>query len=188
MTYVGEIAHELPGRIRIKVPAARGDEAFFDRLVEDVASAPNVVEVRANARAGSLTVCGDGANGPVRATLEQAGLFEFRAPPPAVEPKWRGIDPDAVVAIALSGLGVVQLARGQATGAASENFWNAFRTRGHLKNRAAALVLATLGLIQLSRGRYLNSASSLFYYALTARQLMRERAPPARGRPGPSPS
>jgi hypothetical protein len=188
MTYVGEIAHELPRRIRIKVAAAGEDAAFFDRLVEDVASAPHVVEVRANARAGSLTVCGDGANGPVRATLEQAGLFEFHAPPPvrARERERRGIDPDAVLAIALSGLGLVQIVRGRGTGAASENFWNAFRTQGHLRNRGAALALAALGLIQLGRGRYLNSASSLFYYALTARQLMRERAPSGRSRPGRS--
>jgi hypothetical protein len=186
MTYVGEIAHELPGRIRIKIAAARGDTAYFDRLVEDVASTPNVGEVRANARACSLTVCGDGANGPVRALLEQAGLFEFRAPAPARERKRRGIDRDTVLAIVLSGLGLAQLASGRATGAASENFWNAYRSHGHLGNRAAALALTVLGLIQLGRGQYLNSASSLVYYALTARQLARERAAPGPRRLGRS--
>lgn len=175
MTYVGEIAHELPGRIRIKVAAARGDAAFFDRLVEDVASTPNIVEVRANARACSLTVCGDGANGPVRATLEQSGLFDFRSAPRARERRSRSVvDRDAVLAVALSGLGLVQVARGRLTGPASENLWNAYRAHGHLANRAAAVAYAVLGLVQIARSRRLNSASALFFYALTARQLMRE--------------
>jgi hypothetical protein len=176
VTYIGEIAHELPGRIRIKVSGARGDAAFFDRLAEDVASTPNIVEVRANPRAGSLTVCGDAGNGPVRATLEQSGLFELRAPPPAREREQRAIDPNNVLAVVLSGLGLVQLVNGRATGAASENFWNAYRSYGHLGNRAAALALTVLGFIQLARGQYLNSASALFFYALTARQITRERA------------
>lgn len=185
MSYVGEIAHELPGRIRIRVSAARGDAAFFDRLVEDVASTPNIVEVRANARACCLTVCGDGANGPVRATLEQAGLFEFRTLAPAIRPRAAilpDIDINNTLAIVLSGLGLLQLARGQATGGASENFWNAYRAQGHLRNRAATLALTALGVIQLTRGQYLNSASSLFFYALTARQLVRERPPGRRPR------
>ena len=182
MTYVGEIAHELPGRIRIKVPAARGDATLFDRLAEEVASTPNIVQVQVNARAGSLTVCGDAGNGPVRATLEQAGLFEFQAPPTARararEREKRAIDPDNVLAVVLSGLGLAQLASGRVTGAASENFWNAYRSQGHLGNRTAALAFTVLGVIQLARGQYLNSASALFFYALTARQLMRERSPP----------
>lgn len=181
MTYVGEIAHELPGRIRIKVAATRGDAAFFDRLVEDVASTPNIVEVRANARACSLTVCGEAGNGPVRAALEQSGLFDFRAPPRAPERKPRSVvDPNAALAVALSGLGLVQVARGRLTGPASENLWNAYRAHGHLANRAAAAAYTMLGLFQIARSRRLNSASALFFYALTARQLMREKPGPSR--------
>jgi hypothetical protein len=175
MTYVGEIAHELPGRIRIRVPAARGDAAAFARLVEDVASAPDVVEVQGSARTGSLTVYGGRGNGRVRAALERAGLFEFETPPPRRARRPLEISPDTVLAVALSGLGLAQLVNGRATGPASENFWNAFRSQTHLGNRAAAIGFTVLGLAQLARGRYLNSASSLLFYALTARQLTRER-------------
>ena len=137
--------------------------------------------MRANAQARSLTVCGDAANGPVRATLELSGLFEFRAPPPVRERERRGVvDPNTVVAVALSGLGLMQLAKGRPTGPATENFWNAYRSHGHLANRAAAAVYTVLGLVQLARGRPLNSASALFFYALTARQMTRERRGPFR--------
>lgn len=176
MTYFGEIAHELPGRIRIRVAAERGDAAFFDRLVEDVASTPNIVEVRANAHARSLTVCGDGGNGPVRATLERAGLFEFRAPSPQAAINL-DIDLNNALAIVLSGLGLVQLAKGRVTSGASGDFWHAYRAQVGLRNPAVAFTFAALGLIQLARGRYLDSASSLFFHALSARHLARGRAP-----------
>jgi Heavy metal associated domain 2 len=178
MTYVGEIAHELPGRIRIRVPAVRGDAALFDRLAENVASTPNIVEVRANARTGSLTIYGDAGEAPVRATLERAGLFDFRRPAPA-RARWAEIDPNNVLAVVLSGLGLAQLAKGRVTGAASENFWHAYRAQAGLGNRAAAVAFTVLGLVQFARGQYLNTAASLFFYAMTARQIARERASPS---------
>jgi hypothetical protein len=192
MAYVGYIAHQLPGRIRIRVEGDRGDRAFFDRLVADISGAPSVTGVRANPRASSVAVSFDPRKGDIRTALEASKLFEFRerAPAPAraePRPPAKPLDRDEALAVGLTGLGVVQLANGKAVGPASENLWNAYRARTHLANNGAALALTLVGLFQILRGDYLNSASALFFYALTARQLAKERRAAA-GRERPKPA
>lgn len=180
MTYVGQIAHQLPDRVRIRVHAKRGDKAFFDRLVSELSAAPSVTGVRANPEASSVAISFDPRKGDIRTALEAAGLFEFREAAPArLQTKERTparpLDHDEMLAVGLSGLGAIQLANGEAVGAASESFWNAYRARTHLGNNSATLALTVLGVVQVMRGQYLNSASALFFYALTAWQLAKER-------------
>jgi hypothetical protein len=50
------IAHECTGRIRLKVPARRGDAGFFQSLAARVASTAGVVGVEANAATGSILI------------------------------------------------------------------------------------------------------------------------------------
>lgn len=51
-----EVAHHVPGRIRLRIPRLAHDAAFTDRVIAEVASVPSVTAVRANRRTQSLVV------------------------------------------------------------------------------------------------------------------------------------
>ncbi len=50
----GYIAHQSPGRLRIKFPAQKGDEGFFGNLGRMLLSGPGVQKVEANPLTGSV--------------------------------------------------------------------------------------------------------------------------------------
>lgn len=178
MTYTGHIEHELPSRIRIKIEAEHADEDFLAGLVKDLSAVPDILEVRANPRANSVTVRSDPKKGPIRTVLKNAGLeVADRSPKKARKPRREEdeFDPHHALALGLSALGLLQVVEGEATGSASESFWNAYRSHTHLNRPLVAIVLTAIGVIQFARGQYLNSASALMFYALTAKHIGHER-------------
>ena len=60
------------------------------------------------------------------------------------------------MAVGLSGLSAFQALRGELTGSASENFWNAYRAHTHLDSPWFAALLVGLGIYQLTNGELLN--------------------------------
>jgi len=54
MAYKTEIVHSCRGRVRMKVPAAKGDEALLEQIRQTVLAVPGVTEVSVNPQTGSV--------------------------------------------------------------------------------------------------------------------------------------
>ena len=175
------IEHELPGRLRLRVPSRRGHRGFFADAGQHIAGMAGVHRVQANPLTGGLLVEHAADTAAVAAFAREHGLFDLRSR--AVAPRTRGVvpagapsvlpHPMSLAALGLAGAGVVQFARGQVLGSASESLWNAYSAQAVLRQPVLAAGLAGLGLVQLARGPVLGSAVSLFLYALNARRLAR---------------
>lgn len=177
------IEHELPGRLRLRIPSRRGNRGYFVGASQRIAGLTGVRRVQANPLTGGLLVEHAVGTAAVADFARGHGLFDVRprATPPARAMVPAGAppalpDPMSVAALGLAGAGVVQLARDQALGSASESLWNAFTAKAVLRQPVLAAGLTGLGLLQLARGPVLGSAVSLFLYALSARRLARGQA------------
>jgi hypothetical protein len=169
------VTHRLPGRTRLRIPAHRGDTAFFARLVEQARALPELRAARANPVTSSLLLEHEGEIEPIARAL---GLDIVAPKPPA--PRTRRpaepVSPFGLAAIGFGAASVVQLARGRIAGdSAVENLWNGLTAFRALGRPGLAAVLAGVGLAQLARGRVLNSALSLAFYAASACALDRGR-------------
>ncbi len=115
------VAHESPGRLRLKVPERRGDAAFFAEVGGRLAEAPGVREVETNARTASLLIRHASSR---QALLDWAGAqglltpaarpFAPRRRRPERAPEWRHLLAGCVALLAL-----VQAFRGQLLGPAA---------------------------------------------------------------------
>ena len=184
------VEHRLPGRVRLRVMARRGDAGFFARTVERLRALPGVRAARANRRTGSILVEHDG--GDLRAIAEAAareGLFQVE-PPARPGVRTAGLapapDPMSLVAASFAVLALVQGGRGQVAGSASESLWNAYGAYAQLRRPGLALGLAALGAYRLIRGPRLSSAAALLYYALSAREQAARRGGADRPSAGPA--
>ena len=164
------LEHQLPGRIRLRIPAKRGDGAFFETAKRGLAGNAAVKEVIANPNTGSLLIRYAGDVDGLATDVAERGIFTVQRPNPiARRPKPAATAaPINAAAVGLSGLGLYQVSRGRALGSASEIFWNAYGAYRVLDNPALALLLCGLGLWQTLRGDWLGPASALFFYALVA--------------------
>lgn len=167
------LEHQLPGRVRLRIPAKRGDCAFFETAKQGLAGNAAVKEVVANPQTGSLLIRYTGDIRGLATEAAERGIFAVqRAGSVARRPKPAATAaPVNTAVVGLSGLGLYQVARGRALGSASEIFWNAYGAYRVLDNPALALLLCGLGLWQTLRGDWLGPASALLFYALVARKL-----------------
>ena len=164
------LEHQLPGRIRLRIPAKRGDGAFFETARQGLAGNAAVKEVIANPHTGSLLIRYTGDMRGLASEAAERGMFTVqRANPIARRPKPAATAaPINAAAVGFSGLGLYQVARGRALGSATEIFWNAYGAYRVLDNPGLALLLCGLGAWQALRGDWLGPASALFFYALVA--------------------
>jgi hypothetical protein len=51
------VAHQIPGRVRLKVPAAKGRPDLLQRIVAAAGSASDIKSVQYNSLTGSLVIC-----------------------------------------------------------------------------------------------------------------------------------
>lgn len=123
MTESAELVHAVPGRVRLRVPGRRGDRAFLERLGESLRP---LGRVRVNPLTGSVLVEGRPSLSwrEVADLGGKAGLVDLR-PAPAAAPEPEGIGLQAAGALALVVLAIVQIARGQVLGPASNLLWYA---------------------------------------------------------------
>lgn len=182
------VEHAIPGRIRLRFPGRRGDTAFFEQIVSHLSQLPAVEEARANPMTGSLVVRHSGpieelAQAAVKMGLIAAGTLEtLKAQHLPIGRGWAGqimAQGQQLPAVALTGLGVLQMARGRIFGPASELFWHT-RELWQRGMPQAALGLALLGLVQLSRANLFGSATSLLVYGLMLQKEMRANRLPRR--------
>ncbi len=73
------VEHSIPGRMRLRVRARRGDAGFFERAA-GLGRVPGVHGVRANAQTGSILIEHAGDEAAVLAAAREQGLFRD-APP-----------------------------------------------------------------------------------------------------------
>jgi Heavy metal associated domain 2 len=163
------LEHAIPGRMRIRIRSRRGDKDFFASLVHSLREVEDVKEVVANPHTGSVLVFHSGEADAVARVVAPEGLSRPRSVGRSII-AGRAAGPLAkntpsIQALTLLIGALVQGARGQVLGSASEQFWHATRAR---EMRAPAMVigLVGLGLVQLMRGRLLAPASSLLMYAM----------------------
>lgn len=176
MTPIATIQHQIPGRLRLRIPARRGDVSFFHHVVQVLSKLPSIAELSAIPLTGSIIIRHSGPAQAITAAATEQGLFEIgpEEPKKAPAPSSRR-QPHAglrgTAATGLSGLALFQVARGRLTGNAAENFWNAYGAQRILGRPEIAAGFVLLGIAQVLRGQLLGSASSLFFYSLITRQL-----------------
>lgn len=80
------IVHQMPGRARLRLHAARGQPAFLQGIQESLARCPHVRRVEINAVTGSILIWHDGELNEVLKFAGDRNLFEVRAEEPAIDP------------------------------------------------------------------------------------------------------
>lgn len=177
-----EIAHLLPGRMRLRIRTHRDDARFFAEIAGRIAGLAGVRAVRANPRTGSLLIEHEGPAAALLRSVTEDGVLEAMPaePPPsarqrAYSRRLGAMPPLSVAAVGLAGLGAYQVARGQILGSASENFWMAFRIYLLMGRPRIAALLVAFGVYRLVKGQALGSAESLFYYAAQANRMAKRQ-------------
>lgn len=162
-----ELVHQIEGRMRLRIAARQGDEAFFAELAQKLASHAAVSEVRYSARTGGVLVLHGGAAAEVLDHLRASGVVTVAASPPSA--------PMTHIASALE-RAEQRLARATHTTATMEGL--------------AFVGFVAGGLYQAYRGKLLPAGLTLFEYAwdVLRRGVVRETAEPAPGGGDPPPS
>jgi len=170
----------MPGRLRLRIPTRRGDVSFFQHVVQALSGHPAVRELAANPLTGGILICHSGSAQAIAGRAAEQGLFEIATEQPrkktraAANPATNtagAAAPLDAAATGLSGLALLQVAKGEITGSAAENLWNAYGAHRILGRPGIAAGFVALGLYQMLSGQLFASASSLFFYSLLARQL-----------------
>lgn len=140
------VAHTSRGRLRLRIPAKRGDAAYFARLVAEFARCPGIVGAEGTARSGSLVLRHTLSLADIGAAAEQLGLFHLATAP--IPPR------QTLLQHAGKGLDSVdrQLLR------ASHGLFDL--------SSAVFLGLVTLAVRQTVRGNILIPSTSLLWYSL----------------------
>ena len=179
MTPTAYIVHQIAGRIRLRVPERRGDSNYFETIRQKLSANPAVQQLRVTPETASILLLHAGSIAPMAAAAAECNLFRIadHDVSPTSEPiplRNSAVKPQSAldaVATGLSGLALVQVARGQAFGSAVENFWNAYGAKRILQRPGLAGLFAAIGIYQLLSGRYLGSATSLLFYSMVTRRL-----------------
>jgi hypothetical protein len=165
----------MPGRFRLRIRSRRGDSSFFREIVGVLSTIPQVEEVAANPLTGAVLILHSGASDPITAAAADSGLLAFeRGGAGSRSNRGSSLRVPSALDSASTGLGalaLLQAARGNITGSATENFWNAYGAKRVLGRADLATGFFVLGLFQLFGGQWLGSASALFFYSLITRQL-----------------
>lgn len=141
------IIHQIPGRMRLRIPAMRGNAGYFSALSDKLENIEGVAKVKVNPTSTSVVV---EYAGEAQALLEQMREFDLdlkiedhagEVPPHSgIQPirliSGRDINPMFMLGTALTVVGLVQTFRGQIVVPSITVFWyalEAFRNAG--KNR-----------------------------------------------------
>jgi hypothetical protein len=174
MIPVASIEHQLPGRVRLRVPSKRGDVHFFENVVRGLSKHPALREVSASPLTGCITLHHCEPLQVMTAAAAEQRLFEISRSEPKNEGSKskqtstlrQGSVLAGATAAGLSALGLFQVARGNVLGSAVESLWHAFGAQRIFGRPDIAAVFVALGIYQLLRGQIFGAASSLFFYAL----------------------
>jgi hypothetical protein len=141
------VGHELPGRLRVRVPSRRHDHDYFARAADALAGCPGVEELDVNTATASLLVTHTTTTAAIRDFAQREGLFALASAPPP-QPARR------------------PLPLRQMDGRLAEITGGAVGLR-----EALALAFLVMAVQQALRGNVMAPAASLLWYALEAARL-----------------
>lgn len=159
------IKHQLPGRVRLKIPRKRGDFHYFDRIAEAFTDCVGITQLQLNPPAASLLICHDNETAftAISEFAATKSLFQLTEMPEDYQPFMLPKLPIATLGSAGFGKfdGVLL------------NY-----SQGRLDARSF-LFLGLLGLAlhQATRGNVMAPAASLFWYALELLMQEYEKRP-----------
>lgn len=133
------IVHQIPGRVRMRVPARRGDDAYFSRLAAQCSKLDMVSRIKANPETGSMVI---EFRDSLEHLVERLRQFDLdissmpakrqsisSAPMRDMQPfnlvSGRDINPMFMVGSALTIVGIVQTLRGRILAPSLTVFWYA---------------------------------------------------------------
>lgn len=148
------IKHQLPGRVRLKIPQKKGDFHYFDRIAESFAQCPGITQLQLNPPAASILICHrtDIAFHVIAEFAETKRLFSLTE------------KPEDYVPITIPNLPIATL-----TSVGLNRIDEALLgfSQGRLDGRSLLfLALIGLGIHQFTRGNIMAPAASLLWYAL----------------------
>jgi hypothetical protein len=148
MTVRAQIAHALPGRVRVRLPEQRGDADFFASLAEQLTASGLFQAVSTNPTTGSVVLEFEGPREAVLAKLSAQLPFalDLTGAPPA-PPSGIGVAPDPLRLV--SGRDVNQMF-------------------------LIGTLFGVVGLVQTFRGEIMLPALSAFWYAARAFRLSQD--------------
>lgn len=156
MTAIAYLSHVATGRVRIKVPAKRGDEAYFRALETALAARSDIQAVQASPRTGSLLFLHDGSLDleVLAQQAKQQGWFHLNLEPPSRESlevlvsrqlnridawmrRFSGsrLDNPSLIFLALAFLAGRQIAKGQVAPPAVTVLWYLYELLQHGERR-----------------------------------------------------
>lgn len=146
------VKHQLPGRVRLKIPQKRGDVRYFNRIAELFADCPAITELQLNPQAASILICH-------RVTEDFSAIAEFAQ----ANGLFRVMGAQLEETFSMPHLPLAKLA---STGLNRVDETLMDFSRGRLDARTL-LIMALIGLAvrQATRGNTLGAASSLLWYA-----------------------
>lgn len=147
-----EIVHVCPGRVRLRLPAARGRPEVLDGIRTGLSQLPRIDDVVVNPGTGSVLVRGTVALEDLAAHSLRHGLFEIVAALPEMTP---------LIDDLLDQVGAVDVRLRRLT-------------RGRFDLASTALLTFTgLALVQMMRGRVAAPALTMLWYAVGAVAMAR---------------
>jgi len=153
------IKHQLPGRVRLKIPQKKGDLGYFDRIAKLFAKFPGIAQLQLNPAAASVLICHDGMEaqfGKISEFAQTKGLFRITEQP---EEETFSIPHQPIATLTSAGLNRVD-----------ESLMEL--SQGLIDSRSLfMLILTGLAVHQIARGNIMTPAASLLWGAI---ELLRE--------------
>lgn len=149
------VSHELLGRLRVRVPDRKGDDAYFARAGKALAQAKGVLAVEVNPVTASFLVLHESSTADLLAYAEAQGLFTVSPPTE---------DRESLLELAATGVSKVD-----------ELIYRATDGRSSLHEVLFVSLVGLAGL-QALRGQALGPATALLSYAAGLLALYRPRA------------
>lgn len=148
------IKHQLPGRVRLKIPQKKGDDRYFDCLAELFADCPGITQLQFNPQAASILICHSMDTGfsTIAEFAQTKGLFTIIEQPP-----------EEMFSIPHLPIATLTSAELKNIDKSLLNF-----SQGWLDGRSLLfLALVGLAVSQINKGRFMVPAASLLWYAIT---------------------
>lgn len=123
---VAALTHDVPGRLRYRIEARRGDRDFYARIGAELLKCEMVQSVEINPMTGSVLVIHVADPEAITRYAEQHGLFRLGGKRPAPSTDMAPPDMRSLLPPLLIGLGLYQIAQGNVLAPAVSLFWYAF--------------------------------------------------------------
>jgi hypothetical protein len=170
------VAHRLPGRLRLTIPAMRGNRAYFDALTETLEGLEGVTAVSSRPTSASVVIEHAAATQEDIALLTSTFVVlvkkeKDRKAGDESKPSPKERSALRATTLGFAGMAAYQVVRGRYASSAVENLWNAYGALRTLRRPWVALGYAAVGLHQMMDGKVLASALSLAFYSLSAKKM-----------------